>query len=97
MVLKRNYLVHFIFAVVEITCEEHVSYKVIFFHYVKEVDWAFYPLSLGYINVFISPLGSEEEFGGLVSANLILLRNRLLDILLKLVHTSKEKTSINLQ
>lgn len=43
------------------------------------------------------PLGSEEEFGGLVSANLILLRNRLLDILLKLVHTSKEKTSINLQ
>lgn len=42
-------------------------------------------------------VGSEEEFGGLVSANLILLRNRLLDILLKLVHTSKEKTSINLQ
>ncbi|KAL1791400.1 WD repeat and FYVE domain-containing protein 3 isoform X1 [Sigmodon hispidus] len=42
-------------------------------------------------------MGAEEEFGGLVSANLILLRNRLLDILLKLVHTSKEKTSINLQ
>ncbi|XP_041911826.1 WD repeat and FYVE domain-containing protein 3 isoform X3 [Arvicola amphibius] len=42
-------------------------------------------------------VGPEEEFGGLVSANLILLRNRLLDILLKLVHTSKEKTSINLQ
>lgn len=42
-------------------------------------------------------VGAEEEFGGLVSANLILLRNRLLDILLKLVHTSKEKTSINLQ
>ncbi|XP_063105437.1 WD repeat and FYVE domain-containing protein 3 isoform X5 [Cavia porcellus] len=41
--------------------------------------------------------GTEEEFGGLVSANLILLRNRLLDILLKLVYTSKEKTSINLQ
>ncbi|XP_062964929.1 WD repeat and FYVE domain-containing protein 3 isoform X7 [Cynocephalus volans] len=41
--------------------------------------------------------GNEEEFGGLVSANLILLRNRLLDILLKLVYTSKEKTSISLQ
>uniref|UniRef100_A0A8D1LFM6 WD repeat and FYVE domain-containing protein 3 n=1 Tax=Sus scrofa TaxID=9823 RepID=A0A8D1LFM6_PIG len=41
--------------------------------------------------------GTEEEFGGLVSANLILLRNRLLDILLKLIYTSKEKTSINLQ
>ncbi|XP_012875567.1 PREDICTED: WD repeat and FYVE domain-containing protein 3 [Dipodomys ordii] len=41
--------------------------------------------------------GTEEEFGSLVSANLILLRNRLLDILLKLVYTSKEKTSINLQ
>ncbi|XP_032772162.1 WD repeat and FYVE domain-containing protein 3 isoform X6 [Rattus rattus] len=41
--------------------------------------------------------GAEEEFGGLVSANLILLRNRLLDILLKLVYTSKEKTNINLQ
>lgn len=73
------------------------SYKVFFPHYFKEVDWALYPLSLGYVNVFISLLGSEEEFGGLVSANLILLRNRLLDILLKLVHTSKEKTSINLQ
>ncbi|XP_048640681.1 WD repeat and FYVE domain-containing protein 3 isoform X7 [Marmota marmota marmota] len=42
-------------------------------------------------------MGTEEEFGGLVSANLILLRNRLLDILLKLVYTSKEKTSINFQ
>ncbi|XP_039701567.1 WD repeat and FYVE domain-containing protein 3 isoform X1 [Pteropus medius] len=41
--------------------------------------------------------GTEEEFGGPISANLILLRNRLLDILLKLVYTSKEKTSINLQ
>ncbi|XP_032095589.1 WD repeat and FYVE domain-containing protein 3 isoform X1 [Sapajus apella] len=41
--------------------------------------------------------GTEEEFGGLVCANLILLRNRLLDILLKLIYTSKEKTSINLQ
>ncbi|XP_051026473.1 WD repeat and FYVE domain-containing protein 3 [Acomys russatus] len=41
--------------------------------------------------------GAEEEFGGLVSANLILLRNRLLDILLKLIYTSKEKTSINVQ
>ncbi|XP_060237013.1 WD repeat and FYVE domain-containing protein 3 isoform X4 [Meriones unguiculatus] len=43
------------------------------------------------------PKGAEEEFGGLASANLILLRNRLLGILLKLVYTSKEKTSINLQ
>ncbi|XP_062992252.1 WD repeat and FYVE domain-containing protein 3 isoform X3 [Elgaria multicarinata webbii] len=42
-------------------------------------------------------IGTEEDFGGLVSANLILLRNRLLDILLKLVYTSKEKTSVNLQ
>ncbi|XP_068949127.1 WD repeat and FYVE domain-containing protein 3 isoform X2 [Petaurus breviceps papuanus] len=41
--------------------------------------------------------GTEEDFGGLVSANLILLRNRLLDILLKLVYSSKEKTSINIQ
>ncbi|XP_013921886.1 PREDICTED: WD repeat and FYVE domain-containing protein 3 [Thamnophis sirtalis] len=41
--------------------------------------------------------GTEEDFGGLVSANLILLRNRLLDILLKLMYTSKEKTSVNLQ
>lgn len=30
MVLKRNYLVHFLFAMVEITCEEHVPYKVFF-------------------------------------------------------------------
>lgn len=51
--------------------------------------------SLTYVFMFM--LGTEEEFGGLVSANLILLRNRLLDILLKLVYTSKEKTSINLQ
>ncbi|XP_072479069.1 WD repeat and FYVE domain-containing protein 3 isoform X9 [Notamacropus eugenii] len=41
--------------------------------------------------------GTEEDLGGLVSANLILLRNRLLDILLKLVYSSKEKTSINIQ
>ncbi|KAM7167770.1 WD repeat and FYVE domain-containing protein 3 isoform 1-T6 [Macrochelys suwanniensis] len=41
--------------------------------------------------------GTEDDFGGLASANLILLRNRLLDILLKLVYTSKEKTSVNLQ
>ncbi|XP_044537547.1 WD repeat and FYVE domain-containing protein 3 [Gracilinanus agilis] len=41
--------------------------------------------------------GTEEDFGGLVSANLILLRNRLLDILLKLVYSSKEKTNINIQ
>lgn len=42
-------------------------------------------------------LGTEDDFGGLVSANLILLRNRLLDILLKLLYTSKEKTTVNLQ
>ncbi|XP_056659188.1 WD repeat and FYVE domain-containing protein 3 isoform X2 [Monodelphis domestica] len=41
--------------------------------------------------------GTEEDFGVLVSANLILLRNRLLDILLKLIYSSKEKTSINIQ
>ncbi|OXB84085.1 UNVERIFIED_CONTAM: hypothetical protein H355_012203 [Colinus virginianus] len=41
--------------------------------------------------------GTEDDFGGLVSANLILLRNRLLDILLKLLYTSKEKTAVNLQ
>ncbi|MBN3292841.1 WDFY3 protein, partial [Polypterus senegalus] len=40
---------------------------------------------------------NEDDFGGLLSANLILLRNRLLDILLKLLFTSKEKTSVNIQ
>nr|XP_033770548.1 WD repeat and FYVE domain-containing protein 3 isoform X3 [Geotrypetes seraphini] len=42
-------------------------------------------------------VGAEDDFGGLVSANLILLRNRLLDILLKLLYISKEKTTVNLQ
>ncbi|XP_053559369.1 WD repeat and FYVE domain-containing protein 3 isoform X2 [Bombina bombina] len=42
-------------------------------------------------------LEPEDDFGGLVSANLILLRNRLLDMLLKLLYTTKEKTSVNLQ
>lgn len=46
---------------------------------------------------FFQYLGTEDDFGGLVSANLILLRNRLLDILLKLLYTSKEKTTVNLQ
>ncbi|XP_036384178.1 WD repeat and FYVE domain-containing protein 3 isoform X2 [Megalops cyprinoides] len=41
--------------------------------------------------------GSEDDFGGLLSANLILLRNRLLDILLKLLFTSKEKCTVNAQ
>ncbi|XP_072261545.1 WD repeat and FYVE domain-containing protein 3 isoform X2 [Pyxicephalus adspersus] len=41
--------------------------------------------------------GSEDDFGGLVSASLILLRNRLLDMLLKLLYTTKEKTTVNLQ
>ncbi|XP_068089612.1 WD repeat and FYVE domain-containing protein 3 isoform X2 [Hyperolius riggenbachi] len=41
--------------------------------------------------------GSEDDFGGLVSANIILLRNRLLDMLLKLLYTTKEKTTVNLQ
>ncbi|KAL0979906.1 hypothetical protein UPYG_G00191390 [Umbra pygmaea] len=39
--------------------------------------------------------GNDDEFGGLLSANLILLRNRLLDILLKLLLTSKEKCIVN--
>ncbi|XP_028980419.2 WD repeat and FYVE domain-containing protein 3 isoform X4 [Esox lucius] len=41
--------------------------------------------------------GNDDDFGGLLSANLILLRNRLLDILLKLLFTSKEKCSVNTQ
>uniref|UniRef100_A0A1A8MNN4 WD repeat and FYVE domain containing 3 n=1 Tax=Nothobranchius pienaari TaxID=704102 RepID=A0A1A8MNN4_9TELE len=41
--------------------------------------------------------GNEEDFGGLLSASLILLRNRLLDNLLKLLFTSKEKSSVNVQ
>ncbi|XP_061906663.1 WD repeat and FYVE domain-containing protein 3 isoform X3 [Entelurus aequoreus] len=41
--------------------------------------------------------GTEEDFGGLLSANLILLRNRLLDNLLCLLFTSKEKCSVNAQ
>ncbi|KAG8454376.1 hypothetical protein GDO86_000847 [Hymenochirus boettgeri] len=41
--------------------------------------------------------GADDDFGGLVSANLILLRNRLLDMLLKLLYTTKEKTTVNLQ
>ncbi|XP_048460451.1 WD repeat and FYVE domain-containing protein 3 [Rhincodon typus] len=41
--------------------------------------------------------GVDDDLGGLVSANTILLRNRLLDILLKLLYTSKEKNSVNPQ
>ncbi|XP_041447245.1 WD repeat and FYVE domain-containing protein 3 isoform X2 [Xenopus laevis] len=42
-------------------------------------------------------LEPDDDFGGLVSANLIILRNRLLDVLLKLLYTSKEKNAVNLQ
>uniref|UniRef100_A0A673WZF5 WD repeat and FYVE domain containing 3 n=1 Tax=Salmo trutta TaxID=8032 RepID=A0A673WZF5_SALTR len=41
--------------------------------------------------------GNDDDFGGLLSANLILLRNRLLDILLKLLFTTKEKCIVNAQ
>ncbi|XP_060740179.1 WD repeat and FYVE domain-containing protein 3 isoform X1 [Tachysurus vachellii] len=41
--------------------------------------------------------GNEEDFGGLLSSNIILLRNRLLDILLKLLFSSKEKCTVNAQ
>ncbi|XP_031426548.1 WD repeat and FYVE domain-containing protein 3 isoform X2 [Clupea harengus] len=41
--------------------------------------------------------GIEDDFGGLLSANVILLRNRLLDILLKLLFTAKEKCTVNTQ
>uniref|UniRef100_A0A673H5D7 WD repeat and FYVE domain-containing protein 3-like n=1 Tax=Sinocyclocheilus rhinocerous TaxID=307959 RepID=A0A673H5D7_9TELE len=41
--------------------------------------------------------GADDEFGGLLSSNLILLRNRLLDILLKLLFSCKEKNIVNAQ
>ncbi|XP_015220356.1 WD repeat and FYVE domain-containing protein 3 isoform X2 [Lepisosteus oculatus] len=41
--------------------------------------------------------GNEDDFGGLLSASLILLRNRLLDILLKLLFICKEKSTVNIQ
>ncbi|KAK6312670.1 hypothetical protein J4Q44_G00160170, partial [Coregonus suidteri] len=41
--------------------------------------------------------GNDDDFGGLLSANLILLRNRQLDILLKLLFTTKEKCIVNAQ
>ncbi|XP_035514187.1 WD repeat and FYVE domain-containing protein 3 [Morone saxatilis] len=41
--------------------------------------------------------GNDDDFGGLLSANLILLRNRLLDNLLRLLFTTKEKCSVNAQ
>ncbi|XP_072570551.1 WD repeat and FYVE domain-containing protein 3 isoform X3 [Paramormyrops kingsleyae] len=40
---------------------------------------------------------NEDDFAGHLSANLILLRNRLLDILLKLLFTCKEKCTVNAQ
>lgn len=53
-----------------------------------------------YINFLVYHLvypGNDDDFGGLLSANLILLRNRLLDNLLRLLFTTKEKCSINAQ
>ncbi|XP_076854600.1 LOW QUALITY PROTEIN: WD repeat and FYVE domain-containing protein 3 [Brachyhypopomus gauderio] len=41
--------------------------------------------------------GSDEDFGGLLSSSVILLRNRLLDILLKLLFSSREKCTVNAQ
>ncbi|PWA17023.1 hypothetical protein CCH79_00013243 [Gambusia affinis] len=41
--------------------------------------------------------GNDDDFGGLLSASLILLRNRLLDNLLKLLFTTKEKCTVNVQ
>lgn len=41
--------------------------------------------------------GVDDEFGGLLSSNLILLRNRLLDILLKQLFSCKEKSTVNAQ
>ncbi|XP_027889562.1 WD repeat and FYVE domain-containing protein 3 isoform X1 [Xiphophorus couchianus] len=41
--------------------------------------------------------GNDDDFSGLLSASLILLRNRLLDNLLKLLFTTKEKCTVNVQ
>ncbi|XP_054630463.1 WD repeat and FYVE domain-containing protein 3 isoform X3 [Dunckerocampus dactyliophorus] len=41
--------------------------------------------------------GNDDDFGGLLSANLILLRNRLLDNLLRLLFTTKDKCTVNAQ
>lgn len=41
--------------------------------------------------------GNDDDFGGLVSANVILLRNRLLDNLLRLLFITKEKCTVNAQ
>lgn len=41
--------------------------------------------------------GNDDDFGGLVSANVILLRNRLLDNLLRLLFITKEKSTVNVQ
>lgn len=46
---------------------------------------------------FCASAGNDDDFGGLLSANLILLRNRLLDSLLKLLFTTKEKCTVNAQ
>lgn len=47
-------------------------------------------------NAVVSP-GNDDDFGGLVSANVILLRNRLLDNLLRLLFITKEKSTVNAQ
>ncbi|KAI4821287.1 hypothetical protein KUCAC02_029225, partial [Chaenocephalus aceratus] len=41
--------------------------------------------------------GNDDDFGGLLSANIILLRNRLLENLLRLLFTTKEKCTVNAQ
>ncbi|XP_023814561.1 WD repeat and FYVE domain-containing protein 3 isoform X4 [Oryzias latipes] len=41
--------------------------------------------------------GNDDDFGGLLSASLILLRNRLLDNLLRLLFITKEKCTVNAQ
>jgi len=47
-------------------------------------------------NFFASP-GNDDDFGGLLSASLILLRNQLLDNLRRLLFTTKEKCTVNAQ
>lgn len=48
-------------------------------------------------NEFLVPAANDDDFGGLLSANLILLRNQLLDNLLRLLFTTKEKCTVNAQ
>lgn len=63
----------------------------------QEVKVAKSVISSNITMVFCVFLGADDEFGGLLSSNLILLRNRLLDILLKLLFTCKEKNTVNAQ